>query len=529
MKARKPPFGLIIVLVLITVTSALSSASALGREKTKLNVLLITIDTLRADRLGCYGSRLPETPNIDRLAERGVLFTRAFANTSTTLPSHANILLGVTPNYHGVHENLNFVVSGKLLTLAEHLKKNGYFTGAFVGAYPLDSRFGLSQGFDTYDDDYDRVHRVNLSSLERTADSVVDAALEWLESRASPWFLWVHCWDPHSPYDPPEPFKTQFKGHLYEGEVAYVDHALGKLFKHLDESGLYGSTLVIFTGDHGESLGQHGEETHGFFAYNSGIWIPLIISYPGARPGGVEDYVSHVDIFPTVCDVLGIEIPPSIQGGSLLQALNGKKLPDKLIYFESLYPYYSRGWAPIRGFIHKKEKYIDSPLPEVYDLEDDFDELKNLAREKNIAPFKSQLKNIIDALTPSGRIDASQKPDRETRERLASLGYISSAGISPKKNFTPEEDVKVLLPYINRIGEGTKLYKEGKLKMLGDKKQSGEGDGVVEEGVDDPTNHRHHLEASSDVKETSPPSSPENNKKKENKLNKDTPLGRFFK
>jgi len=196
---------------------------SLRSEEPNQNLLLITIDTLRADRLSCYGSENPKTPHIDSLAERGVLFSRAFANTSTTLPSHTNILLGTTPLYHGVHENLNFIVNEQLLTLAEHLQNHGYSTGAFVGAYPLDSRFGLSQGFDIYDDNYSRVHSANLSSLERNAEAVIEAAIEWLEGRISPWFLWVHCWDPHTPYDPPEPFKTQYRDHLYEGEVAYVD------------------------------------------------------------------------------------------------------------------------------------------------------------------------------------------------------------------------------------------------------------------------------------------------------------------
>lgn len=432
------------------------------KAKNKLNVLLITIDTLRADRLSCYGSQNPKTPNIDALADRGMLFERAFANTSTTLPSHANILLGVTPNYHGVHENLNFVVNEKLLTLAEHLRNSGYATGAFVGAYPLDSRFGLAQGFDTYDDHYIRTHTKIFASLERSAEDVIKGALEWLEGRKSPWFLWIHCWDPHTPYEPPEPFKTQYKEHPYEGEVAYVDLALGKLLDHMKENSLFDSTLIIFTGDHGESLGQHGEKTHGFFAYNSSIWIPLIISYPETGPNRAGHYVSHIDIFPTVCDVLGIEKPSFLQGISLLPALKGKKLPERPVYFESLYPYYSRGWAPLEGYIFEQKKFIDSPIPELYDLELDFDELNNLAERKKIPELKSQLKKIKDSLTPSEKIDAAQKVDRKTRERLASLGYISNVQVIKKKHFGIHDDVKILLPYINKTEEAWELYKGGK-------------------------------------------------------------------
>ncbi len=391
-----------------------------------------------------------------------MLFERAFANTSTTLPSHANILLGVTPNYHGVHENLSFVVNEKLLTLAEHLRNSGYATGAFVGAYPLDSRFGLAQGFDTYDDHYIRTYTKIFSSLERIAEDVIKGALEWLEGRESPWFLWIHCWDPHVPYDPPEPFKTQYKEHPYEGEVAYVDLALGKLLDHMKKNNLFDSTLIIFTGDHGESLGQHGEKTHGFFAYNSSIWIPLIISYPETGPHRTGHYVSHIDIFPTVCDVLGIEKPSFLQGISLLPALKGKKLPERPVYFESLYPYYSRGWAPLEGYIFEQKKFIESPIPELYDLELDFDELNNLAEQKKIPEFKSQLKKIKDSLTPSEKIDAAQKVDRKTRERLASLGYISNAQVIKKKHFGIHDDVKILLPYINKSEEAWELHKEGK-------------------------------------------------------------------
>ncbi|MGD8540225.1 MAG: sulfatase-like hydrolase/transferase [Candidatus Aminicenantes bacterium] len=451
-----------LILLLIFMTFIPTSSYSLTKDEAKHNVLLITIDTLRPDRLSCYGCQSPQTPQIDRISEKGVLFLRAFANTSTTLPSHANILLGTTPNYHGVHENLNFIVREDLLTLAEHLKNNGYATGAFVGAYPLDSRFGLSQGFDVYDDSYSRTHSKKLASLERNAEDVVESALTWLAGRRSPWFLWIHCWDPHAPYDPPEPYKTRYKEHPYDGEVAYIDSALERLFEHLKENSLFESTLVVFTGDHGESLGQHGEKTHGYFAYNSSTWIPLIIVFPEGAPDRITHYVSHIDIFPTVCDVLQIEKPSYLQGTSLLPALKGKKLKEQPIYFESLYPHYSRGWAPLRGFILKTKKFIDSPIPELYELDRDFDELDNRIEQKNVAKLRSQLKEIIDALTPSEKFDASQAVDRKTRERLASLGYVSSVGTTQKKDFGIEDDIKTLLPFINRANYAWELYKNGK-------------------------------------------------------------------
>ncbi len=433
-------------------------------KKRRLNFLLITIDTLRSDRLSCYTDEHLRTPNIDSLAEKGILFSRAFANTSTTLPSHANILLGTTPLHHGVHENSNFIVREEFLTLAEHLKSYGYSTGAFVGAFPLDSRFGLTQGFDVYDDDYGSNKYQSLSYVERKAERVVDSALEWLKGQESPWFLWIHCFDPHDPYEPPEPFKTQYEKHPYNGEVAYVDFVLEKLFSNIEENHFYDNTLVIFTGDHGESLGQHGEMTHGFFAYNSSIWIPLIIAVPGVKKGKVEHYVSHVDIFPTVCDILDIEKPSFLQGISLLPAIKGKKLSKKPIYFESMYPYYSRGWAPLKGFIYGREKFIDSPIPELYDLNKDFDELKNLAERKNLDDYRKQLEVIIKNQSSPESIQAEKRIDRESLEKLRSLGYVSSSQASKKVSFGPEDDVKVFLPYSNKAMKAIDLYKDGKVK-----------------------------------------------------------------
>jgi arylsulfatase A-like enzyme/Flp pilus assembly protein TadD len=438
-----------------------------GQEKTKnsqLNVLLITIDTLRPDRLSCYQSSHLKTPNIDSLAEKGALFTRAFAHTPTTLPSHTNILLGSTPLYHGVHDNNNFVVREEFLTLAEHLKKYGYSTGAFVASYLLDSRFGLCQGFDVYDDDYERSYNRKVTTLERRAEDVVDKALDWIKVQSDPWFLWIHCYDPHDPYDPPEPFKTQFKRNPYDGEVAYVDFTMGKLLGYMKDHGLFGKTLVIFTGDHGESLGQHEEMTHGFLAYNSTLWVPLIMRFPGITKTQISHPVSHIDIFPTVCDVLHMEKPRGVQGTSLASLIKGGKLPKRSIYFESLYPYYSRGWAPIRGFLQETQKFIDSPLPEIYDLDKDFDEIHNLAGIKKVESERRKLGELISNLSSPQAERAEQKMDRESLERLRSLGYISSHQISKKEKFGPEDDVKIFLPYNNKAVQALELYQKGKVQ-----------------------------------------------------------------
>jgi len=438
------------------------AARSIGEDK--LNLLLITIDTLRTDRLSCYSPEHLKTPNIDSLASKSVIFTRAFAHTSTTLPSHTNILLGTTPLYHGVHDNLNFKVRDEYLTLAEHLKQDGYSTGAFVGAFPLDSRFGLAQGFDTYDGDFGLTASGKVVSAERPAEIVVERALEWLNQRCSPWFLWVHCYDPHDPYEPPEPFRTEYKDAPYNGEVAYVDHELCKLFAYLRKNRVEENTLIVFTGDHGESLGQHGEMTHGCFAYNSTIWIPLLIYIPGVKPRVVHQDVSHIDLFPTVCDILKIEKPPILQGISLMPCIKGKKLKRRTIYFESLSPYYNFGWAPIRGTIQDKHKFIDSPIPELYDLEKDFDERKNMAQKSNLNFYRKQLSQIIQIQESSESLKAEKGLDKDTLEKLKSLGYIGSYPGERKQKFSTEDDAKVLLPYHYKSVEALRLWEEGKAR-----------------------------------------------------------------
>ena len=434
-------------------------------EGKRINLLLITIDTLRPDRLGCYSSPYLKTPNIDSLAEMGTLFSRAFAHTPTTLASHANMLLGVTPLSHGVRANAYFVVRQGSTTLAGYLKSYGYSSGAFVGGYPLDSKFGLGRDFDAYDDDFAGLGYKKRSVLERRAEVVIDRALGWLRIQKSPWFLWVHCYDPHDPYEPPPPFDTLHKKQPYDGEVAYVDYSLGSLLSYLRENHCFDNTLVILTGDHGESLGEHGELTHGCFAYNATLWVPLIIILPGGKNGRVDQQVSHIDLFPTVCDVLRIDKPLFLQGISLLPAMAGKALPKRPIYFESLDPHYSKGWAPLRGFIAGRDKFIDSPIPELYNLDNDFAELKNLAEKKAMAEAGDQLGQIVKSLSLSDEMKRPERMDREALEKLRSLGYVSASSPqdSKKDNFGPEDDIKVLLPFYNRALEAKDLYRKAKI------------------------------------------------------------------
>jgi arylsulfatase A-like enzyme/Flp pilus assembly protein TadD len=428
----------------------------------KPNVLLITVDTLRADHLGCYGSTTVRTNAADRLAARGALFTRAFAHNPLTLPSHANILLGLTANAHGVHDNSGFIVREDFLTLAEWLKGQGYETGAFVGAFPLDSRFGLVQGFDVYDDNYGTQGPTDMVFVERKAEVVVARASEWLRGRTGPWFLWVHLFDPHQPYQPPEPFLSQYPGRPYDGEIAYADSALGKLLDLLDEMKITDRTAVVFTADHGESLGEHGEMTHGYFAYNATLRVPLILTLPGAKAAKIDGNVGHVDIFPTVCELVGGQAPAGLQGRSLLPLVRGKSRPVRPIYFEALTAYYNRGWAPLRGYILGDEKFMESPIPEVYDLSKDFGELENLAPRTDLARYRKTFAGLVREESSPLAAKAGQVMDRATAEKLRTLGYVVSPQRPEKKEFTAKDDLKTLLPYHAKWMAATVAYTAGR-------------------------------------------------------------------
>ena len=453
----------LMVVLLVLPLSGVGCAQPSMKAEDKTNCLIITIDTLRADRLSSFGSRTVETPNIDRLAVEGLKFTRCFAHTVTTLPSHANILLGVLPPYHGVHDNANFTVPDSIPSLAEVLKEAGYDTAAFIGAYPLDRRFGLGRGFALYDDDYGVQDFSQLFFVERPAGQVINRASEWLKKASMPWFLWVHLFDPHAPYNPPEPFLSQYKDNPYDGEVAYVDQILGDFFSLLRQTGRYDDTLIILTSDHGESLGEHGERTHGYLAYNSTLHVPLIIRAPGYKGEKSEaSVVSHIDIFPTVCDVLKLKKPANLQGRSLLPALKGKKLSNEKVLFESLYPYYSRGWAPITGYIDFPMKFIDSLLPELYNLETDFKETKNLASGRDLENERKLLAGMMEAAVgPAAAAARVESQSQATLEKLRNLGYIGAGAWPLKENFKPSDDVKSFMPFESRAEEAMDLFKSG--------------------------------------------------------------------
>ncbi|MCX6567980.1 MAG: sulfatase-like hydrolase/transferase [Candidatus Aminicenantes bacterium] len=420
---------------------------------TESNVLLITIDTLRPDRLSCYSAAFVKTPEIDGLAARGALFERAYAHNPTTLPSHANILTGMTPPFHGVSENSKSKLPEACLTLAELFRAKGYATAAFIGAFPLDSRFGLDQGFDIYDDSFPpppSPARMG-TSAERRAGEVIKAASAWIAGRQGKWFCWVHLFDPHAPYAPPEPFLSRYKADPYSGEAAYVDSELGRFFQDLKRSGLLERTFIVLTADHGESLGEHGELTHSYFAYNSTIRVPLVIAGPGIGPARVGPNVSHSDIFPTLCEFNGIPAPGGLQGRSLAGLMKGGKRAERPIYFESLEPYLNKGCAPLRGFIEGQLKYMDSPVPELYDLAADLNEKTSLAAGRYLGPFKKKLADLIGSLASPLSGTATRPADSRTLEKLRSLGYVATPVAKVRAAYGAADDVKNFLPFQQRL------------------------------------------------------------------------------
>lgn len=453
----------VLVFALVLAAAALAPACKAPAKPQYLNVLLITVDTLRPDRLSCYSPRFVQTPRIDGLAARGVLFERAFAHAPMTLPSHASILLGSTPLAHGADDNGMRVIPKGVPSLPKTLKAAGYATGAFVSAFPLDARFGLTEGFDIYDDKYPARAATSLDFPERRAEKTVAAATDWLAAQTGRWFLWVHVFDPHAPYAPPEPYATRFAKDPYSGEVAYVDEMLGRLFQALEARGETGRTLVVLTADHAESLGEHGEMTHSYFAYNSTLWVPLIVAGPGFASRRVSGPVSHEDIFPTVCDLLGLPQPEGLRGRSFRPLLEGGSRSARPIYFEALEGYYHRGAAPLRGVIDGPMKFMDSPIPELYDLGTDFGESRNLAATRDLAPFRKALEKAMAAETASaGTGRAARLTDRETAERLRSLGYAAAPPAPAKRSFTAAEDLKTLLPLEQTLIEAAQAVKDGR-------------------------------------------------------------------
>ena len=436
------------------------------RREVGLDVLLITVDTLRADALGVYGNRHAATPWMDRLAAAGVRFENARAHNVVTLPSHATILSGLSPLKHGVRDNSGFRFPSEAETLATLLEAEGYRTGAFVSAFPLDSRFGLARGFDVYEDSFvDTGIKPAFFEQERPGSETVALAKRWLEAADErPSFAWVHIYEPHFPYAPPAPFAKRFMNDPYLGDVAAADAALSPLLQPLLEAADRGNTLVILTSDHGESLGEHGEATHGIFGYEVALKVPLVLYQPRLLgPKLVSGPVRLVDILPTVLDVLSIPVPGDLDGGSLLPIAAGVSVEDiGETYFEALSGQLNRGWAPLHGVIRRGWKYIDLPIPELYELTEDPNEEINLALRE-----PGQAKELGDLLRNLRASDAGVTPraeSAETRERLRSLGYLGGGSSPVKESYSEDDDPKRLIALDSMLREITGLYERGDLE-----------------------------------------------------------------
>jgi arylsulfatase A-like enzyme/thioredoxin-like negative regulator of GroEL len=452
----------------------------------KPNVIFITIDTVRADHLHCYGDNQIQTPNIDALAATAARFTQAYSAVPITLPSHTTIFTGEYPMATGMHDFSDNKLPKSAVTLAEVLHKNGYSTAAFIGSAVLDSRFGLNQGFDTYFDhfDFSRLNETNLDLMDRRGDEVTDEALRWLRlNPPQPIFLWVHLYDPHYPYTPPEPYATRYRTHPYDGEIAFADSQVGRLFAFLRDNGLYDHSVIALMSDHGEGLGEHGEKTHGFFVYNSTLHVPLIIRVPGVEPRVISDEVSLADVMPTVLQALKISIPPTVQGRSLLADILGRPSSgSSQLYAETYLPLLHFHWSQLRSYQSRGMKYIDAPRAELYDTHRDPRELKNLyaTRRAMAHSLHDELFSVMRRYTPSSGAATAGKEltDPALLERLRSLGYVAvSAGTFSDRSGKPLADPKDRIRVYELFSEGMSDGQHGRYdESLRKLKEAGELD-----------------------------------------------------
>ena len=434
------------------------------------NLVLVTLDTTRADRLGCYGARGVETPNLDALARRGVLFENAVSVAPLTLPAHCTMFTGLLPAGHGVRDNRGFRLAPERLTLAEVLKARGFATGGFVGAYVLDRRWGVAQGFDRYFDDFN-IPRSRLGGLEETqrrGDVVVREGLAWVPRVATGrFFAWFHIYDPHAPYAPPEPYASRYAAAPYNGEIAWADELVGRILAGLAQSGVAGTTLVAVIGDHGESLGEHGESGHGFFLYEPSTRIPLILAGPGLPRGDgrrVTRVVGETDLAPTLLDLLGIagappapplsEVMPEAKGRSLVPLALGRAAEwiDQACS-ETYYSRFHYGWSELRALRTDRYHFIEAPKPELYDLQKDPGETANLApgEPQLVASLRAALAKLETTAGGSAATPVPEEEDEETLRKLAALGYAGSPARTRGKSFRDLPDPKDRLQVYNLL------------------------------------------------------------------------------
>ena len=400
-----------------------------------LNVVVVTIDTLRPDHLHCYGYQKIETPTLDRLASSGVLFEDAVAQAPLTPPSHASIFTGQYPTVHHVRNTGGFILPSSARPLARILQEQGWDTAAFVSAAVLKKIFGFNNGFAVYDDQLPRPGNAEefREDPERRAGDTVDRALQWLNTQSGkPYFLWVHLYDPHMPYNPPGAFAQEYRDRPYDGEIAYADEQLGRLFDAVQKKSPSGKTIVAVLSDHGESLSDHGEFTHGVFLYDSTLRIAFMMSGPGIPAGlRVKQQVRSVDFLPTILAMLGGSAPANVQGLSLVPVFSGKPVATDISYEETLYPKMALGWAELRAIRTNRWKYIRAPKPELYDLIHDPGETANVIAQhpEQVQKFEAQLNKIVGN-GGSEKVEANMV-DQRVMDQLKSLGYLS--GFSPRQ------------------------------------------------------------------------------------------------
>jgi arylsulfatase A-like enzyme/Tfp pilus assembly protein PilF len=445
---------LVVLLSLMIWLTASALSAPVPPAPTSPNVILITVDTTRADRMGFLGSKLGLTPNLDTLARDSSIFTHAYSQAPLTAPSHASILTGTYPQFHLVND-FQVPLAPELPYAPEILRSRGYHTAAFVAAMVLDPQAGFARGFERGFDTYDagfhqmRPEEDRYHSSERRGAEVVAHALAWLDQHPQgPFFIWVHLYDAHDPYDPPEPYKTKYASALYDGEIAYADSAVGTFLTQLRERGLYKGAVIALMADHGEALGDHGEDTHGIFLYDETIHVPLVIKLPNAdSPDNhstgkrIENRVELVDVLPTILQAVGIPVPPEVQGQSLLSLMTPKQVsagnpasaasdtaaPDRPAYAETDYPQRSYGWSSLRSQRTGKYLYIKAPRQELYDQSSDPNAQHNLSSSSTAVT--STLASQLDAFrqkTSSAREAPQMALDPAAQEKLAALGYVAT-------------------------------------------------------------------------------------------------------
>jgi len=455
---RRWPIPFAILLVAAAGTTWFLRSAPPANPVTPLDLLLVTLDTTRADHLGCYGYGPARTKRLDRLAAEGVRFARAYATAPITLPAHASIFTGLYPFEHGVRNNGNFYLAERYDTLATVLHEQGYRTGAFVSAFVLDRRYGLARGFDEYDDRMEGAQRqVVTLEAERRGDRTALALSRWLEGLATtpgkPFFAWLHLYDPHEPYQPPGPFRAAVPGSPYDGEIAFADAAIASILDKLEQLGRLDRTLVAVIADHGESLGDHGEETHSMFVYESAIRIPFLLWRPGRLPAGrvVNEPVRSIDLAPTLLELLGAPALSAPHARSLLSVVRGdggERAPA--VHAETLLPKFYMNWAPLRALVDERYKLIDAPRPELYDLQQDPRETQNLyeAQPDTARTMKAEL----ERLTAGGQGAMSVSSlDREALEKLSALGYVGAGHEAPAQGAPSSVDPKDMIEVFNRL------------------------------------------------------------------------------